>query len=205
MAKLNEKKKKEVIDNLVANCDCWDEDNREILNAMTDEKLNILSDHTEKLLNNAAVAEAARKGFEHGDVGYTFNEKTKSFEGKAKPKKKEPVTNKEESKKPKTMDEWMADAPAEIQLMVRNAKEREDQDKATCVEAITANEKNVFTEDQLNAMDLKQLEGMAALVATEEKPTVNYSGQFTPTGNKKKEENEEILPLPTINFAEKSA
>jgi hypothetical protein len=208
MTKKTDAQRKEIADFMISNCECWVEADREVLNAMTDEKLDALRTHVEKVKQAEAVANAAKQGFEHGDVGFTFNEKTLKFEGqeKTKPKKEEPVvTNKEEpaAKKPVTADEWMAAAPPEIQSVVRNALAMELQSKMDLTKVILANKANLFKEDQLLMKPVSELQAIAALAKVEEvRPS--YFGASVPVGNQQKSEMDEndFLPLPTINWSE---
>jgi hypothetical protein len=208
MTKKTDAQRKEIADFMISNCECWVEADREVLNAMTDEKLDALRTHVEKVKQAEAVANAVKQGFEHGDVGFTFNEKTLKFEGqeKPKPKKEEPVvTNKEEpaAKKPVTAGEWMAAAPPEIQSVVRNALAMELQSKMDLTKVILANKANLFKEDQLLMKPVSELQAIAALAKVEEvRPS--YFGASVPVGNQQKSEMDEndFLPLPTINWSE---
>jgi hypothetical protein len=202
--------RKEIVDHMIANCDCWAEEDREVLNTMSDVKLDALKAHVESHKQAEAVANAARKGFENGDVGYTFNEKDLKFEGKPKPaakpeaKKEEPVTN-TETKKPITADEWMAAAPPEIQSVVRNAMETEHLQKLEQVKIITANKANLFTEDQLLKRPLGELRAIAALAKVEESRP-SYFGSSVPATNAQsdKVDEDDYLAIPVINWAELS-
>jgi hypothetical protein len=207
MKKLTDNQRTKIADFMIENCDCWEETDREVLNAMTDEKLTALQAHVEKVQQTEAVANAVKQGFEHGDVGFTFNEKTLKFEGKDKPKPKEPVVaNKAEDPapaKPITADEWMAAAPPEIQSVVRNALATELQAKQDLAKVILANKANMFQEDALLMKPVSELQAIAALAKVEEvRPS--YFGASVPVGNQQKpavDEND-FLPLPTINWAE---
>ena len=209
MKKLTDNQRTKIADFMIENCECWEETDRETLNAMTDEKLTALQTHVENVQKAEAVVNAVKQGFEHGDVGFTFNEKTLKFEGKdkPKPKKEEPVVaNKAEEpapSKPITADEWMAAAPLEIQSVVRNALATELQAKVDLSKIILANKANTFKEDQLLAKPVSELQAIAALAKVEEvRPS--YFGAAVPVGNQQKpvvDEND-FLPLPTINWAE---
>jgi hypothetical protein len=193
---------------MIANCECWEEGDREVLNALTDTKLDALRAHVESYKQIEAVANTARKGFESGDVGFTFNEKELKFEGKSKVvappevKKEEPVVN-TEVKKPVTADEWMAAAPPEIQSVVRNAMETEKQQKMALVKTITANKLNVFKEEQLMVKPLDELQAIAALAHAEPKVTSYFGASVPAQVANTKQEVEEPLMLPVVNWAEK--
>lgn len=70
---LSEQDRKNLIDNLVANCDCWKADgDREILNKMGDEKLLQLKEHAAREQQITAVANAAAGGFKDGKTGKAY-------------------------------------------------------------------------------------------------------------------------------------
>jgi hypothetical protein len=181
---------------------------------VSDEKLEKLQKHVADVVQNRAVADAARKGFEAGDVGYTFNEETKTFTGtkKAKPKsaeKKEeekPVVN-EEKKQPQTTEEWIAAAPPEIQSVVLNAISMEAAQKQELIKTITANKKNLFKPEYLMTKPVQELQAIAALARTEESKVVsNFFGSSVPAaGLGDAADKEDILPLPTVNWSEKAS
>lgn len=203
MSKYNEAQRKEIVDSLIANCDCWDENDREVLNKVSDEKLEALQKHVAAVVHNRAVAEAARKGFEHGDVGFTFNEKDLKFEASKEPEKQTkepPVTNQQKSvepAKPKTAKEWLAEAPPEIQSVVRNAMATEQRQREALVEKITSNQANIFSKEYLLTRPLDELEGIAALAAQAPAEPL-YTGASVPALNRRSADYDEndFLPLP---------
>ena len=193
---------KQLVDQIIANCECWNEEDREVLNGLAEEKLVAINQHIADWQAAQAVANAARQGFEHGDVGFTFNEKEMKFEGKEKPKapepkKEEPVAN--TSQKPQTADEWLAAAPPEIQHVVRNAIATETAQKQALIETITANKANVFKPEQLMTKPVEELQAIAALAKVEAPAKVSYFGSSVPATNAK-EEVEEPLLLPVVNW-----
>lgn len=213
MAKLNEQKRKELVDNLISGCECWADDDREVLNAMTDEKLKALNGVVDKVTYAEAIANAAKQGYEDNTIKVEFDEEKKQFVGNRKEEK--PTENKEEEKpnenkgeesKPMTYDEWMASAPPQVQEVVKNAQRKEQAEKDGYVEQIVANERNVLTKEQLQAMGTDQLKAIAAIAATEDKQTTpNYSGAATPplTGNSD-EDKMEPLVVPTMNYKDEA-
>lgn len=207
MAKTKDEQRKAIVDYVIANCECWEEGDRETLNGMTDDKLTALKTHVEKTKTAEAVANAARQGFEHGDVGFKFDEKELKFVGtsKAPPKKDpDPTTNKEADlpKKPLTDDEWLQSAPPGVQRVVRNAFKIEQDEKAKLIGVITANQANVFLKDQLQSMDVDALRGIAALAQQEEAKPPLYFGANVPATNRGKADEDDYLPLPTFNMDE---
>lgn len=61
---VTEAERKAAIDRLVANCSCWGEGDREVLNKLPPEKIKALGDAAEQAKKTEAVANAAAKGFE---------------------------------------------------------------------------------------------------------------------------------------------
>jgi len=184
MAKLNQAKRKEIIDDLVANCDCWEEDDRETLNAFSDAKLTAVSEQSVQYRQRAQVANAAAKGFAAGNTEWSYDEKKGEF-----------VAN----VKTQTKEEWWAAAPDDIKEVVANAKASEQKSKDAAIEIITANEANTFTEEELQSMKLPQLEKLAALA--EKQPVSNYAGAAGGTSKTQQPEKIEPLMPPVMDFS----
>ena len=153
--------REKVIAAIIANCECWNEDDREVLNGLSDEKLNAITEHIANHTKALAVADKAKEGFKSDAGEVTWDEKAMAFNFKAPegPPRKEPEAPKApvanaEAAKPKTTDEWMAEAPPEIQSAVRNAMAIEAEQKDAAIKVITSNERNPFTEEQLRAKPL---------------------------------------------------
>lgn len=75
---LNEKQREQIINALVTNCGCEDvgvfnENDRELLEGAEDARLVDLYERHELMAENQLVANAAREGFEQGDIQYVFN------------------------------------------------------------------------------------------------------------------------------------
>lgn len=176
---LSDKERKGLVDRLIANCDCWEESDRDVLNGFTDEKLQKHAKAVESPEpKDDPVANAAKKG-----AGREPKEETK-----------EPTGNQ------KIREE---DLPQSMRDRLAFAERIENQMKEDFIKKITANERNPYTEDQLKAMSLNDLEPLAQLAAVEEKPeqqipVPSYFGASAPVGNVGDDE-EEILPLPSLN------
>jgi hypothetical protein len=127
MAKLTKARRSEMVNDLIDNCECWEENDREVLNAMTDGKLTKLSETSVRLRDQDKLIENASKEFtDPSGAKHVFN--TEKKEWVTTPKKTDPketeepekqVTNgtpekkEEPEKKPLTNEEWLATAPAE--------------------------------------------------------------------------------------------
>lgn len=208
MAKLSKAKREEIIVDLITNCECWDDGDREMLEALPDAKLNAISDTSVEYRNREAVVNAAKKGFKAGNQQWNLDEKTGEFVStEIKP---EPTTNEEGGDtKPMTEKEWWDAAPDRFKKMVANADKQEKETKDNCIKVITANESNPFTKEQLEAMEVDQLVGIARLSqkpeqATQTPPAFNFSGAAPPPPTPKPEETEEPLEMPTMNYEDKA-
>lgn len=202
----NKMDKKKVIDYLITNCSCWEEEDRKTLEALSDEKLAALKANTERIVQESVVANAARKGFEDDNVSFTWNSEKNEFEATVKAKKEEPPmanTEKKEPPKPKTLNEYLDDLPEPVKVVVNRSLAKEKAERDDIIERITGNKKNKLTKEQLGAMSTDQLEGIAALIV-EERPKPNYTGAASPAGASlaANEDLDEPLPLPTINWEE---
>lgn len=87
----------------------------------------------------------------------------------AAPPKADPV----EGEKPVTLEQYVSQAPAEVQTVLNRAIARDAEIKTNLVKGILANKRNKFTEEKLNTMSIDDLEGLAELASVE----VDYSGQ----------------------------
>ena len=108
-------------------------------------------------------------------------------------KETKPVDN----KAPATVDEYVANAPAEMQSVLNRALARDRQMKADLVEMLATNQK-AFTKEELAAKPLDELEKLAALASPQGDFSLKNLSAQTPTQIK-----EEPLAVPTFNFEKK--
>ncbi len=182
------KTKKKIVDSLIENKTTqWTEDNREWL--MTQEE-DIL-DNMNPIVNeeDAKILSLAKK----------VVEKAKEKE-LAENKKKEDEDVQVNNAKPKTMEEYLKEAPPEISSMLQNGLDSYNADKKRLINVISANERNIFTDEQLENKDLNELRQLAALATTtdvqrKQLATVNYGGQGETVHNSPV--TEEALPEPS--------
>lgn len=213
------KERKELVTSLIANSDCWDEDDRETLTALDDAKLSKLVENAEHACACELVANAAQEGFnDTSGNSHKFNTDTSKWESVIKPKETQPTTNtpapaaakpKEKEPQPQTTDEWMDSAPAEIQSAVRNAMAIEAQEKEQLIGQLTANvsdDGKTAASALLKSKPLDELRSLLALLPepqeSNQHPTSNYAGagpvgQRTPVDNAE----DDVLPLPTMSFS----
>ncbi len=110
--------------------------------------------------------------------------------------------------KEKTAEEYIADAPPAVANMLSNGMASYKADKDKLIVAITANEKNTFTKEQLEAKDLPELKSLAALATNKQKtvpiiPNLNFAGQLEAADVTN--EKEEPLAVPSMNYEKKEA
>lgn len=172
---LTDDQKEALIDNLIVNCEeadgPWTEEDREVLNAFSDDKLQVL-DRQQKLL--LANAEADDEEDEEDEDEPAPKKKGKVPPQFAKNKKKTKMSCNEEVEdeeapvinqkaKSKTTQEWLDDAPDEIRSAVSNALAFERNQKQTLIARIVKNERNQFGKEYLKKRSLEELQGLAAL------------------------------------------
>ena len=219
---MSEKEKADVVNFIINTCECWSESDRETLNGFDDEKLTKLHSHVKDSKSNAVIANAAREGFKSKDGStHIFDTKAGKFVSKAATKKTEPegeavVTANSEANKPKTDEEWLKEAPEGIRTVVQNAMDREERVKKELVAKIHKHipselKETIFTENSLMAKSEQELEALAKAteqkeVQTTARPAPSYIGAggagAAPTANA--EEDNDILPLPSLSFAKKA-
>ncbi len=176
--------KDQLVDVIIANaCTQWAEEHKDALMAMEEDMLKkmlpVENEETE------AVKNAAKKA---ADEALALNENEETT-----------VENKE-----KTADQIIANiGNPEVAAMLTNGMNSYKADKAKLIGIIIANEKNIFTEDQLKLKEIGELKGLASLASNtkeqiEKVKALNFEGQGDPVGNT--DEKEEGLPLPVLNF-----
>lgn len=87
-----------------------------------------------------------------------------------------PAANEAASTKPQTVEQFIANAPAEIQGTLRRAVEADKARKDALVSGLLANSRNTFTEVQLRAKDIDELTALSSLAAV----TIDYAPQGGP-------------------------
>ena len=105
--------------------------------------------------------------------------------------------------KPQTAQEYIDNAPAGVKAMLQNGMSSYAADKAKLIKLITANEKNTFSDEQLQAKELPELKNLASLAANtkkeaEEVRSLDFSGQADVADNV--ENTDTPLPLPQLGL-----
>ena len=96
--------------------------------------------------------------------------------------------------KPKTPEEFISSAPVEMQEVLTNGLKMFRDKKSKLVKGLLANKRNKFTEEQLKARSLEELENLVELSAVE----VDFSTNAQPRHKEPKinERNEDGLGIP---------
>lgn len=214
--------KQKLVDELVANCSCWEDADRETLNSLSEDKLQSLIEAGKPAEPKAEeVTNQVETTFEDEDGNvHTWNEEAGTWETKKPEPKEEPkeeaVTNQEPAK-PQTEAEWLESAPEGIRRAVQNAISIEAKQRAEIIESIVANlegdaKDNLVSE--LDKMPLDALEKFGVLANKKQEPKksgslASYFGQAgAPAPSQEPKDvtvNQELLlDVPRINYKELS-
>ena len=219
--KLTKKQRAEIIDDLVENCSCWEESERETLNESDDKQLNLFNvamkksqevDEKEaeilaakkKLKEKEAVANAAKEGFKVGNDHFTLNEEGEWIRKKGETKK---VNN--EEKQPITME----DLPEEIRNAAAYGLARQEEDRVELIDRLVANIDESKQEEKRTFFSKFALEDLQELADDLPKQTENtelsvqsFRGQNVGnTSPKKIDAKPAPLGQPTWNFEQKAS
>ena len=94
--------------------------------------------------------------------------------------------------KPVTTDDYIAEAPEEIRQVLNSGLDMHRKRKAAVVSALVANDRCKFTQEQLDAKDLPELENLASLAVVE----VDYT--LAGTAITTNQDDESFVPAPLI-------
>lgn len=151
--------KKKIVDALIANHG-WTEEDRETLMGMSEEQLGRMKPTENKEESKPAVPAAVK-----------------------------PTDNKQEAPKPLTYDEIVANASPEVRDMLKAQQSAYEGQKTGLITRITANKKNIFSEEQLRSKSLDELQGIAALAAVPQERSPRFDGNAdVPVDNAGEEE-----------------
>lgn len=177
--------KEQIVNALIANAESpWTEDDREALMKLSVEKLTHIT-------GNAAPEKPE-------DKGEPATPPAAPAAPAPAPAAQPPVENVEP-----TVEEYIAKAPAGMRDMLSAGLAAHNAEKAKLVSAITANKRNVFTAEQLNAKGLGELKALATLA--QETPAANAQPAqptFVGMGEPAPVSNQGVVPLvaPTLNW-----
>ena len=212
---LTKKQRKELVGNLL-DC-CWEEEDRPMLEELTDNQLTGLTEQIKKTQELELVANAAREALGQKDLkanempaalkkalakkkGDGDEDEEEEEEEPTKNDKGEKVTttNKGETPKPLTEEEWLKQAPTGVQEDLAFARNEKAKQKQELIGRLTDNmsgDRKQKAEAVYAKMGLAEL---GEIAPPPPRPTTNY-GTVPPVDNQADEE----IPMgtPTWNFA----
>ena len=182
--KMDDKKKEkgcpEKVTALIANeKSSYTNDDKEWLEGMEEGQLD-------RLIANVGITEDAEKTLVTMAVEKAFDEAIHSGE-MVKVEKKDS----KDEKKPPTVDDFIANAPAEMQDVLRSGLDMHRDKKTALVKQILTNEQNKFTQVELESKSVGELANIAALIPlkkVEDDGELNYSANSAGDPGASKEE-----------------
>jgi len=172
--------KKEFVDGLIANGK-WEEKDRDFLMGLEETQLKKMEPEVKEVVKEVEVPAKTEKKVENA-----------AAEGAT-----------EVAPEPVTVESYVGNAPPEIQEVLTNGLSSFKQEKSKLISVIKTNQKNSFTDEQLQKMGLADLRSLAKLAAPEKKASSttaldpDYSGLGEVQTN---EDAEEPMAAPTMNF-----
>ena len=165
-------KRSEMIQELIANCSCWEQEDEKALNAMPDKKLEDFYNNHIESQRTAQELEEVRNAMMKDEE--EMDEEDEEEETPTPPSKKKATYNESRLTAEERRDlEW-----------ARNERQRQVDE---LIDTITSNERNEFTDEYLRTRSMDELVGLAKLAApvTNEEtetprrnvPVLNFRGQ----------------------------
>jgi len=215
-----------IVDALVSNCDCFDEEDRDTLNSFGDKKLVQLY---RSLIGNAMYEDEEEE--EAPEEEMYEEEEEEAPAPQKKPggffQKRQPAMNRRndeltqavmrQRQRRMSAQEWFATAPPEVKSAVQNAMKLEKETKKQLLARLTANVADDKAEQVLNSLkdkSIDELEGLMALVQSNPHrgaTSPSFIGASVPypghTSNEQaiSADDDDGLPLPTLNYAAEAA
>lgn len=184
--------KQAIVSELIANGQ-WAETDREFLLGLNEDQLTKIKPVEDTKADKQVAKAKTVKPATNKDGDEDEDDEASNGAPAAKPS-----TNKQI-----TVDDYLANAPAEIREVMNEAMQSQATRKMGLIATITANKKNVFTKEQLSSLSVNELEAIASLAKPDEEPTprrASYAGQ-APVGNAQDgSEDETPLEAPVMNF-----
>lgn len=175
--KISEKDRQYMVDGLIANsgvaeADIWKEEDREVLNGMSDERLYQLAMQKQTLVDSTAVVNAVRQDLEAGEGsladlpgfvrGVALNAKKFPFQKKANDDEEDEEMDDDDEEASKvsnqftvprqmTEQEWLKAAPQSVRSDLEYARQLQNKEKGELIAQITA---NVSGQERDQAVDL---------------------------------------------------
>lgn len=177
--------KAEIVNDLIANCECWEEADRSALEGMSLNKLEKLAAQSKRVRETQAQEVSAVETQPEKQVAAA-------------------VEN--------SATDWLASAPDSIKQIFNEMQATIENRRKSLVSEIVANKHNPFTTDELNAKQTSELEKLAAF-AKNTLPTSPEAGSRSPvyvgagvanTATKTADAAPSLLTIPTLNWQELS-
>ncbi len=186
---MNKKKREALVNGLIANENlAWDEEDREYLMTMSDEKL---TGHSKPPYEEKPAENQEEKPAE-----------------KPEEKPEEKPAEKPEENQELSMEEFIATAPEAYRDVMSSMQANHEAEKVKMIAKITANERNSFSEEQLKAKGLEELKQLAAFAEVPPTPAAPvipvpiFDGLAETVDTNKGKDEEEVLSMPVMNFEE---
>ena len=200
-----------LIKQLIDNCDCWSDEDKDLLVNFSEKKLNQLIEHAKESSRNVAIANAVAGGFEDtGGNKHEFDADKLEWSSTIAPPKEdeESTTVQNTTITPQTEQEWFDSAPQPVRDVIQHAIRLETREKDKIVTSLVANapkEKQDVVKARLDKMSLPELEDLAPLAIPpkpEDQIVANYFGSASPRVDADSQDEGEPLAMPVVNYAE---
>lgn len=175
--------KKTKVDAIIAANSGWQEIDRDALMALSETQLDIIAN-----IKTATAPPAASAAAPAAAAAATPAAPAAA------------ATNTVTTPPPKTVEEFISNAPAEMQDVLRSGLSTHKEEKARLVGLVKASKTNTFKDEYLNARSIEELRALVQLSggSVAPAPAANYAGQG-PVGGSSTEA-EPVLELPALNF-----
>ncbi len=196
---LAEKEKKKIVDELVANSCCWEEDDRAELGGMTDNQLTKTKEMSDKEKEAEEVANAAQEGFDSDrKVWETEKAELGDLIKNQEPKEARPMTE----------EDWLAQAPQSVRNTLTHARESEQNEKKALIKQITTNVEDSAKPEKvafLAKKDVNELREIASFMpASQRQPTQNFYPGQPAVDNKETVDREDTLETEEMDWVANS-
>jgi len=154
---LNDEERQILVNALISECDCWNEDDREVLNGFPDEKLQALAVHV-KEVEDLKKKKKSASDMTDDELEEEMNRRRKNAAGSA------PTKN---DATPQSLEDWLAKAPADVVNAFRTAHQIEQTEKDKLISQITVNlegAEKAIHQDRLQRRSLTELQSDLALL-----------------------------------------
>jgi hypothetical protein len=150
-----EKEMKEKVDKLIVN-GVFAEDQRETLMGMDETVIDSI------ITANAKTVDLQK---ENKELKANAEKVPEKKEEKVPEKKEEkvPILNEKKEEEPMTEEEYIANAPGDLGILMKEGLNMRNAKKENLIEKLTANKECPFTKEHLQTKDIPELEGMVTL------------------------------------------